>query len=91
MTGRRKKAETHIFSSSNSKAKQDQPPRLKPHKDMKSTMRYIHLERTIYQVSDKDEWVVKAAKTVDDASELISVGFEYVTKIEGFKLFRKHK
>lgn len=61
------------------------------HKDMKSTMRYIHLERTIYQVSDKDEWLVKAAKTVDEASELISVGFEYVTEVEGFKLFRKHK
>jgi len=53
------------------------------HEDMKSTMRYIHLERTVYQVSDKDEWFVKAAKTVDEASERVSVGFEYVTDVEG--------
>ena len=58
---------------------------------MKSTMRYVHLERAIYQVGNKDEWTVKAAKTVDEASGLISVGFEYVTDVEGYKLFRKHK
>lgn len=61
------------------------------HKDMKSTTRYIHLERAIYNASDNDEWIVKAAKTVDEASKLISVGFEYVTEVEGFKLFRKRK
>jgi hypothetical protein len=58
---------------------------------MKSTLRYIHLERTLYQVNDKDEWAVKAAKTLKEASELISVGFEYVTEVEGLKLFRKRK
>jgi hypothetical protein len=58
---------------------------------MKSTIRYIHLGRTSYQVSDKDEWVVKATKTINEASELIGVGFEYVTEVEGFKLFRKRK
>ena len=57
----------------------------------KSTMRYIHLERIIYQTSDKDEWIPRAAKTVEEASELVKVGFEYVTEIDGFKLFRKRK
>jgi hypothetical protein len=41
-------------------------------------------------LSDKGERFVKAARTVDEASELISVGFVYVTEVEGFKLFRKH-
>ncbi len=54
-------------------------------------MKYIHLERTLYQANDKDEWVVKAVKTVEEASELIKVGFEYVTEVQDFKLFRKRK
>jgi integrase len=61
------------------------------HKDMKSTARYIHLEQVLYQPSEKDEWTVKAVKTVNEAIELTSVGFEYVTEVEGFKLFRKRK
>jgi integrase/Zn ribbon nucleic-acid-binding protein len=61
------------------------------HKDMKSTMRYVHLEKILYQTSDKDEWVAKTAKTVEDACDLVKVGFEYVTDIDGFKLFRKRK
>jgi integrase len=61
------------------------------HKDMKSTMRYVHLERTLYQTSDKDEWIAKTAKTVEEACDLIKVGFEYVMDIDGLKLFRKRK
>ena len=61
------------------------------HKDMKSTMRYVHLEKILYQASDKDEWIAKTAKTVDEACELVKIGFEYVTEIDGFKLFRKRK
>jgi len=61
------------------------------HKDMKSTMRYIHLEKVLYQTSDKDEWIVKTAKTVEEASDLVKVGFDYVMEIEGFKLFKKRK
>jgi len=49
------------------------------------------LERVLYQKSDNDEWNVRAVKTVEEASELVKVGFEYVTEIEGFKLFRKRK
>ena len=61
------------------------------HKDMKSTGKYIHYA-VVYQHSGKDEWNVKAAKTVQEATDdLISAGFEYVTDIEGLKLFRKRK
>ena len=61
------------------------------HKDIKCTMRYVHLEKIIYQEGNSDEWIVKAAKSVDEASEFLKVGFEYVTEIDGFKLFRKRK
>jgi len=58
---------------------------------MKSTLRYIHYAEVVYQRSDKDEWTVRAAKTVEEVTELISVGFEYVTEVEGSKLFKKRK
>jgi integrase len=61
------------------------------HKDMKSTSGYIHYAEIVYQRSHKDEWTVRAAKTVEEATELVSVGFEYVTEVEGFKLFKKRK
>ena len=32
-----------------------------------------------------------AARTVEEASKLIEVGFDYVTEIDGVKLFRKRK
>lgn len=54
-------------------------------------MKYIHLEKVIFQSDENDEWIVKGVKTVQEATELIAVGFEYVTEIEGFKLFRKRK
>ena len=61
------------------------------HKDMKSTGKYIHYAEVVYQRSGRDEWVVKAAKTLQEATDLLEVGFEYVTDMEGFKLFRKRK
>jgi hypothetical protein len=54
-------------------------------------MRYVHLEKTIYQESDTDKLAVRAVKTVEEASELLKVGFDYVTEMEGFRLFRKRK
>jgi len=37
------------------------------------------------------EYVVKTAKTIEEARKLIEDGFEYVCEIEGIKVFRKHK
>jgi len=37
------------------------------------------------------EYVVKTAKTIEEAKKLIEDGFEYVCEIEGIKVFRKHK
>lgn len=56
------------------------------HRNIKNTLIYTQLIG-----SEEDEYICKAAKTVEQASELIEAGFEYVCDIEGVKLFRKRK
>jgi len=56
---------------------------------IENTMIYVHLARAL---SNYDEdYVCKIAKTIEEARQLIETGFEYVTEIEGVKLFRKRK
>jgi integrase len=56
------------------------------HKDIKSTMRYTHLLSF-----ESDEFTCKVASTIEEARNLIESGFEYVTEMDGVKLFRKRK
>ena len=60
------------------------------HKSIQNTLIYIHLEAAIFQTAN-DEFIVKAANTLEEATRLLEVGFEYVTDMDGFKLFRKRK
>jgi len=39
----------------------------------------------------EDEWTVRVAKTLEEATKLLEAGFEYVTEMDGFKIFRKRK
>ncbi|NVM23761.1 MAG: hypothetical protein HWN68_18530 [Desulfobacterales bacterium] len=39
----------------------------------------------------RKEYVVKTAQTVEEIRHLIEEGFEYVTEMEGKKIFRKRK
>jgi len=39
----------------------------------------------------EDEYVSKVAQSVDDASKLVEVGFEYICDFDGAKLFKKRK
>jgi hypothetical protein len=39
--------------------------------------------------ADSDAWTVRAAKTAEEAMEMLKVGFDYVTEFEGLKLSRK--
>jgi len=56
------------------------------HRRIENTLVYTHL------VDFKDdEFVCRAAGNIKEASELIESGFEYVTEVEGVKLFRKRK
>jgi len=56
------------------------------HRDIRNTLVYTHLID-----NESDEFVCKVARTVDEARELIESGFEYITDVEGMKLFRKRK
>ena len=55
-----------------------------------SLISYIQLEEAIFK-EENDEFICKAAKTVDEAKALIEEGFEYLCKFEDVKLFRKRK
>ena len=60
--------------------------RLLGHRNIKNTLRYTQLIDF-----GSDEYVCKAAKTLKEAQELVESGFEYVTEMDGVKLFRKRK
>jgi integrase len=61
------------------------------HVSLDNTLIYITLEQTLYGTSDNQEFHVKIAENLDDACKLLEVGFEFVTDMEGKKLFRKRK
>ena len=57
------------------------------HKDLRTTLRYTQLLETL----ETDEYYCKAVTNVKEATQLIENGFEYVTEIDGTKLFKKRK
>jgi len=61
------------------------------HKDVKSTMLCISLENALFQTGRDDEFPAKTAKTVEEASKLIEVCFEFVVEYQGVMIFRKRK
>ncbi|MEM2385482.1 MAG: tyrosine-type recombinase/integrase [Candidatus Bathyarchaeia archaeon] len=60
------------------------------HKSLQSTEVYINIEHAIFQATN-DEYHVKVAHDLKEACALIEAGFEYVTDMEGVKIFRKRK
>ena len=57
------------------------------HKSLKTTLHYIqHIV-----LPQNEEYICKVAKTIEEATALIEVGFQYVTDICDAKLFRKLK
>jgi len=57
------------------------------HKKIETTLVYTQL----LQFDKDDNYTCKVAQNVEEATELIENGFEYVTEIDGLKLFRKRK
>jgi hypothetical protein len=50
----------------------------------------INMEKMMFgEGSGNDDYMVKVAKTLDEACKLLEVGFEFVTDMDGAKLFRK--
>jgi integrase len=60
------------------------------HRNIQNTLRYIHMEQAIFKEAD-DKFHVKVAGTLDEATKLLEVGYEFVTDMDGKKLFRKRK
>ena len=56
------------------------------HRSLKNTLIYIDLADF-----RNDEFICKTAKDIKEATELIELGFEYVTEINDVKIFRKPK
>ena len=56
------------------------------HKDIRNTLVYTHLIDLV-----DDDFVCKSAKSLGEASKLIEAGFDYVTELDGVKLFRRRK
>ena len=56
------------------------------HKSIKNTLVYIQLVDF-----EEDDYVAKVAESVEEACQLVEAGFEYVTEIEGVRIFRKRK
>jgi len=57
------------------------------HKKLETTMHYI---RGI-TIGGDEEYTCKTASNIKDASQLIENGFQYITEIDGYKLFKKRK
>jgi len=64
--------------------------RLLGHNSLRTTEIYINIEQAIFKEVN-DEFTVKVAENLDDACKLLEVGFEYITDMDGKKLFRKRK
>jgi hypothetical protein len=60
------------------------------HKNIQNTLVYITIENVLFTEANY-EFHVRTAKTVEEACKLVEVGFEYVTEIDGVKIFRKRK
>jgi len=57
------------------------------HKSISNTLRYTQL----VDWKESEQFTCKAAKNLEQASALIELGFDYVTELDGVKLFRKRK
>jgi len=66
--------------------------RLLGHQSINTTLIYIDLDHAIFRTKN-DQFTVRVAERVDEACQLIEVGFEYVTGdyMDGGKIFRKRK
>ena len=56
------------------------------HVNIQNTLVYTHLVDF-----EEDDFIAKTARTIKEACQLIEAGFEYVTEMDGAKLFRKRK
>jgi len=49
------------------------------------------LENAVFNDKRNDEFTVRVVDNMEEARRLVEVGFEYVTDMDGQKIFRKRK
>jgi integrase/recombinase XerD len=59
------------------------------HRNIETTLIYVHLAQGLIDTSS--DYNCKTAKNVEEAMKLVESGFDYVTEMNGVKLFRKRK
>lgn len=57
------------------------------HKNIQNTLVYTHL----MEFEENDQFIVKVAKTLDEYTELLELGYNYVSDYDGMKVLRKRK
>jgi len=60
--------------------------RMLGHRCLRSTLRYVQLI-----AFRDDDYASAVARTVEEVRQLVEAGFEYMTEVEGIKVFRKRK
>jgi len=61
------------------------------HKEIENTLIYIQLDKSLFQNIPEDNFIIRAAHTLEEAIKLGEVGFEPYVVISGVQLFRKRK
>jgi len=65
--------------------------RILGHKSIMTTQRYVELYEEIYDNLKPENYMCETASTIQEAKKLIEHGFEYVSKMEGERLYKKGK
>lgn len=60
------------------------------HRNVLATQIYINLEQALFRDAS-DKYHVKVAETVEEATKLIAVGYEYVSTLGDQQIYRKRK
>ena len=60
------------------------------HRNVMATQIYINLEQALLRGTN-DEYHVKVAETIEDATKLIAVGYDYVSTMGDKQIYRKRK
>ena len=68
----------------------DHVRRLLGHKSILNTQLYVNMEKVFFSEST-EEYTVKVASNIEESCKLVEVGFEFVTEMDGKKIFRKRK
>lgn len=60
------------------------------HRNINNTMKYLHLEQMLFNDA-QDDFIVKTAKTSEEAARLIEIGFQLQDVIDDGHIYRKRK